>query len=173
MTNSSSLNPAECWPTATAAVKSIVKNYPGVFTNEDVEDLISAVVTKMWAAKNLYDPEKGKLYSWAWKIARNVIFDAVKEKIRKSSVSGDIERVSDNVYRLPFAGNADDELVCDDTAETFYTSLENARDRRILFYLLQGLDNAEIAEREGITPNAAAMAVFHLRQKLRKRKGSA
>lgn len=171
--STSPFDPAECWPVATAAVNSIVKHYPGFFTKEDVEDLAIVVASKMWAAKDSFDPEKGKLFSWTWKIARNVILDAVDEKIHKSAVSGDIERVSGNVYRLPFAGNADDELICNDTVETFVASLKNARDRRILFYLLQGLNNAEIAKREGITPSAAAMAVFYLRQKLRKRKGSA
>ena len=170
----SSLNPADCWPMATAAVKSILKeHYTGVFTKEDVEDIVSVVVTKMWAARHSYDTAKGKLFSWAWKIARNVILDAVNDKIHKSTVSGDFEKVSGPVHRLPFAGKTDDELICDDTLEAFHESLAIVRDKRILFYLIEGLSNDEIAKREGISPNAAGLAVFHLRKKLDKVKGSA
>ena len=171
---SSSFNPADCWPMASGAVKSIIKErYNGVFTKEDIEDIISLVVTKMWAARDSFDPAKGKLFSWVWRIARNVILDTVNEIIRKSAVSGDIEKVSVEVYRLPFAGKADDELVCNDTLEAFHASLVIARDKRILFYLLEGLGNDEIAKREGISPNAAGLAVFHLRKKLDKVRGSA
>ena len=170
----SSLNPADCWPTATTAVKSILqKHYTGVFTKEDIEDIVSFVVTKMWASRDSFDPAKGKLFSWAWRIARNVILDAVNDKIHKSTVSGDFERVSSGALRLPFEGKADDELVCNDTLEAFHASLVIARDRRILFYLLEGLGNDEIAKREGISPNAAGLAVFHLRKKLDKVRGSA
>lgn len=171
---SASFNPADCWPMATAAVKSILKDrYTGVFTKEDIEDIISLVVTKMWAARGSFDPAKGKLFSWVWRIARNVILDTVNDIIHKSAVSGDIEKASGEVYRLPFAGKADDELVCNDTVEAFHTSLVIARDKRILFYLIDGLGNDEIAKREGISPNAAGLAVFHLRKKLDKVKGSA
>lgn len=172
--SSSSLNPADCWPTATAAVKSILKeHYSGVFTKEDIEDIVSVVVTKMWAARNSFDPAKGKFFSWAWKIARNVIIDSVNDKIHKSNVSGDIEKVTGEVHRLPFAGKTDDDLICDDLLDSFHTSLALARDKRILFYLIDGLGNDEIAKREGISPNAAGLAVFHLRKKLEKVKGSA
>ena len=61
----------------------------------------------------------------------------------------------------------------EDVLEGFLDKIKSERDERIFFDLLEGLDNQEIAKREGITESAATMAVFHLRQRLRGRKGSA
>ena len=53
--------------------------------------------------------------------------------------------------------------------EQFLDVIKNAREKRILNYLLDGLSNQEIAQREGISASAATMAVFHLRQRLKER----
>ena len=162
-------DPASAWPTATAAVAGFIgKRYAGVFTAPDIEDIISAVVTDMWQYRESFDPNR-KLFSWAWRIAQNEVLDAVKYKNRRWGISGDIERASGNVYTLPTPEYTDDNLIRSQVEEQFLDVIKSAREKRILQYLLDGLGNQEIAQREGITANAAAMAVFHLRQRLKER----
>ena len=64
------------------------------------------------------------------------------------------------------AEHADDELIRDDIETGFLDRLKRERDRRIYDYLQLGLGDKDIAKREGITDNAAALAVYHLRKKL-------
>ena len=173
--NCFSFDPANVWPTATTVVAAIIgKSFAKSFSREDVEDIVSVVVTKMWAARESYDPSLGKLFTWAWKIAYRVIIDALDAKNRRRALFCD-PKGPNGVFALPIPdySKADDELIFDDIVELFYDKLKSARDKRILLYLLDGLDNKEIAEREGITASAAAMAVFHVRQKLLKDKWSA
>ena len=62
--NFNSLNPADFWPMATKAVASYIgKRYSGVFTSEDIDDIIATVVTKMWEARASFDPAKGQFFS--------------------------------------------------------------------------------------------------------------
>ena len=62
--------------------------------------------------------------------------------------------------------SADSELLRDEFVEELHNRLRQERDKRILLYLAQDLDYEEIAEREGLTKQAAYMAVFHVRQRL-------
>ena len=169
-----SFDPAEIWPLATKAVASYVgKHFAGVFTSQDIEDIVSVVATRMWDHRKSYNPAKGTLFSLIWVISHNAVLDAVADKKRRSGISGDIESGSGRVYTLPTPGHVDDDLVEEDVLNGFLDKIKSERDERIFFDLLEGLDNPEIAKREGISENAAALAVFHLRQRLRGRKGSA
>ena len=167
-------DPAQIWPMATKAVANYVgKHFASFFTSQDIEDIVSVVATRMWEHRNSYNPAKGTLFSLIWVISHNAVLDAVAEKDRRRGISGDIERGSGQVLTLPAPGHVDDDLVEEDVLNGFLAKLKSERDERILFYLLEGLDNREIAKREGISESAAAMAVFHLRQRLRNHKGSA
>ena len=162
-------NPADAWALATRAVTSFIgKRYAGVFTAEDIEDIVTNVVSKMWEARASFDPAKGKLFSWVWRIAQNATLDAVADKARRRGISGDFEKVGGGVVALPTPDYAaDDELILNDTVEHYLGKLKSDRDKRIFLYLCDGLKGPEIAEREGITRQAAYMAVFHLRKFLR------
>ena len=162
-------DPASAWPTATAAVAGFIgKRYAGVFTAQDIEDIISSVVTDMWQYRESFDPTRN-LFSWTWRIAQNDVIDAVTYKNRRLAISGDIERVNGTVYTLPTPEYADDNLIRSQVEEQFLDVIKSAREKRILHYLLDGLSNQEIAQREDITVSAATMAVFHLRQRLKQR----
>ena len=71
---------------AAKAVHGFVnKKFSGFFSEEEVEDLVSEVVMKMWKGRNAFDPSKGKVFTWVWTIAKNVVLDeAVREANRKS-----------------------------------------------------------------------------------------
>lgn len=166
---SSPFNPTECWPLATKVVASFIsKNYRGMFTAEDVDDIAADVVTKMWAKRATFNPEKGALHSWAWRIAQRAVLDAVDARAKRLGISGDIDKVPGGTYTLPTPDYAvDNELICDDRIEFYYHELKSERDRRFLLYLADGLSTDEIVAREGLTPNQVHMAVYHLRQRLK------
>ena len=165
---SSPFNAAECWPLATKVVASFVrKNYRGMFTAQDVEDIAADVVTKMWKARATFNPEKGTLHAWVWRIAQRAVLDAVNAWAKRLGISGDFEKVPGGTYALPTPNYAvDDELICDDRIEYYLSELKNERERRFLLYLADKLTTDEIMAREGLTPNQVHMAVYHLRQHL-------
>ena len=167
--NDFNLNPADFWPTATKAVASYIgKRYAGVFSAEDIEDIVGKVVCKMWAARDTFDPEKGKFFSWVWRIAQNTILDAVDALAKRRGITGDIEKVGGGTYPLPIPNYAaDDELLCDDKVEYYLHELKNERDKRFLLYLIDGLGYDEIAKRENLTASQVYMVVFRLRLRLK------
>ena len=169
MREHTTLNPADFWPLATKIVASFVrKNYRDKFNKQDIEDIVSDVVTRMWAARATYNPEKGALHSWVWRIAQRCVLDAVDAKAKRLGISGDFEKVDGGTYKLPISNyGVDDELLCDDKVEYFYHELKSERDRRFLLYLADGLSAKEIADRESLTPNQVHMVVYRLRQRLR------
>ena len=171
--HSSPFNPAECWPLATKVVASFVrKNYRGMFTAQDVEDIAADVVTKMWKARATFNPEKGTLHAWVWRIAQRAVLDAVNAWAKRLGISGDFEKVPGGTYALPTPNYAvDDELICDDRIEYYLSELKNERERRFLLYLADKLSTDEIMAREGLTPNQVHMAVYHLRQHLKELAG--
>ena len=166
---SSPFNPAECWPLATKVVASFIsKNYRGMFTAQDVDDIAADVVTKMWAKRATFKPEKGALHSWAWRIAQRAVLDAVNARAKRLGISGDFEKVPGGTYALPTLNySVDDELIRDDRIEYYLHELKNERERRFLLYLADKLSTDEIMAREGLTPNQVHMAVYHLRQHLK------
>lgn len=92
------LNPADFWSMATRVVASqIGKRYAGVFTAEDIDDIVAVVVCKMWEARASFNPEKGKVFSWVWRIAQNAILDAVDAMAKHRGISVDIEKVGGGV----------------------------------------------------------------------------
>ena len=142
------IDPKDYWTTATKAVMSYVsKKFAGFFTEADKQDIVADVVTRMWRAQESYDPTKGEEFTWIWTIAKNAVNDAANDKRKRENIGG--------------CWDDRDEFV-----EELHNRLRQERDKRILLYLAQDLDYEEIAEREGLTKQAAYMAVFHVRQRL-------
>jgi RNA polymerase sigma-70 factor (ECF subfamily) len=167
--NQNLLNPTDFWPMATKAVASYIgKRYARVFSAQDIDDIIGDVVCKMWQARASFDPAKGQLFSWVWRIAQNTILDAVDAKSKRLGISGDIEKKGGGTYELPVPEYAVyDQFICDDKLEYYISELKSERDKRFLLYLADGLKSDEIARREGLTTKQVYMVVFHLRQRLR------
>ena len=153
--NQPSFNPADFWPTAAKAVASYIgKRYAGVFSAEDIEDIVGKVVCKMWAAAPTPSPFP--------------TLDAVDAQAKRRGITGDIEKVGGGTYPLPIPNYAaDDELLCDDKVEYYLHELKNERDKRFLLYLIDGLGYDEIAKRENLTASQVYMVVFRLRQRLK------
>lgn len=172
MNNTFPFNLSELIPFVTKLVASFIGScFTGLFTTEDMDDIVGEAIRKMWESKDSFNPDKGTFYAWAWRISHNAVLDAVADKKKRRGISGDIENAHGQIIDFPaqnFA--ADDEVICDDLLEDFLGKLKSDRERRILLYLHDGFKPKEIAEREGMSIKAVYMAVFYIKRKL---KGSA
>lgn len=166
--NNLQILPKDYRTVAAKAVKSYVKtHFNGLFSAEDIEDLVSDVVLRMWGAKDSFDPAKGKEFSWIWTIAKNVVKDAAEACHKRTSISGDMDETA--IYKMETmvgTDDADKELLQDEFAEDLLGRLRLERDKRLLLYLMEDMEFEEMAKREGISVHAVYMAVFHLRQRL-------
>ena len=156
------------WPTAARAVKAYAnRKFAGFYTEAEVEDMVAEVVTKMWRARESFDPNRGTEFGWVWTIAKNAVNDAAMAKHKRENIGGcwndDVEELAEGMEAEDLA---DRQLLMDELVESLYDRLRQERDKRILLYLADGLDYEEIAEREGLTMRATYMAVFHLRRRL-------
>ena len=156
------------WTMAAKAVKAYAnKKFAGFFQEADVEDIVAEVVTKMWRARERFDPDKGSEFGWVWTIAKNAVNDAAMAKHKRENIGGcwndDVEELAEGMEAEDLA---DRQLLMDELVESLYDHLRQERDKRILLYLADGLEYEEIAEREGLTMRATYMAVFHMRRRL-------
>lgn len=156
------------WTMAAKAVKAYAnKKFAGFFQEADVEDIVAEVVTKMWRARERFDPDKGSEFGWVWTIAKNAVRDAAMAKRNRKDIGGGWDdSVAKEAEGLVGDDRADRELLQDELVESLYDHLRQERDKRILLYLADGLEYEEIAEREGLTMRATYMAVFHMRRRL-------
>ena len=152
------------------AVRGFVNRvFPTFFRHEDVEDMVQETSIKAWQAADSYDPSRS-LFNWLWTIAKNVVLTQAKRLKRErdrfisfdSLDSGDLG-LSDERLEQP----ADACLLTDELQEFFLLNLPRERDRQIFGYLLDGLDDGEIAHRLEISKPAAYTAVCRVRSQLR------
>lgn len=145
--------------------------FPTFFRHEDVEDMVQLTSIKAWRAANSYDPSR-PFFNWLWTIAKNVVLtqaDRLKrERDRFTSLdsldSGDTDPSDE---RLGLEQPVDACLLTDELQESLFQQLPGKRDRLILGYLLDGLDDGEIARRLEISKPAAYTAVCRVRSQLR------
>ena len=77
------------WTMAAKAVKAYAnKKFAGFFQEADVEDIVAEVVTKMWRARERFDPDKGSEFGWVWTIAKNAVNDAAMAKRNRKDIGG-------------------------------------------------------------------------------------
>lgn len=162
------IQPKEFRTVAAKAVRSYVKTkFNGLFSYDEVEDLVSDVVMRMWGGRDSFDPDRGKEFSWIWTIAKNVVKDAAAAKSRRDPISGDMDETATyKMENLIGTDEADRELLQNEFADDMLGRLGKERDKRLFLYLMQDMEYEEIAVREGISVKAVYMAVFHLRKRL-------
>lgn len=80
---------------ARKAHESLYKSYSGslygiisrmVIREEDAEDVLQETFLRIWKSIRSYDSDKGRLFTWMARIARNAAMDHLKSKSYKKSV---------------------------------------------------------------------------------------
>lgn len=153
---------------AKAVYGYVNKKFNGFFTKEDLEDLVSEVMMKMWKGRETYNAAKGEPFQWVWTIAKNAVKDAAQKKANQGWQYEDEEEDDDVVCQVVSPYRADDEVLRNEYVDGLFDKLKQDRDKRLLNYLLEEMECEEIARRENISAKAVYMAVFHLRQRLKK-----
>lgn len=162
-------------PVAERAVCAYTRNvFPGFFSKDDLNDLISLVVIRMWEKRDQYQESLGSVSAWVGAIAKNVVLDAVKsEKRRRScfSPASLVERVDEDGDPLGFVPVACDETdaqaIAHDTECVLRKSVPVGRDTRLLDGLIQGCNDSELAAAEGVDTGVIHTAKCRLRKRLR------
>ena len=157
------------------AVKSFALSvYPGFFTEDDLQDLISEVVLRMLVSGERYDSKRASVPTWVGTIARNMVLDAARKEVRRRRVYssmplGDrVEADGDTVGLDPSAAvETDSGVIASDTVRAFRNVVTSERDHRLLNGLLQGYDASELAAQEGVKIGSIYVAVSRLRKILR------
>ena len=163
------------WPLAEKAVKAYTRNvFDGFFSEDDLQDLTSVVVSRMWAKRAQYDESRGTVPTWVGFIAKNTVLDAVKsEKRRRSLFSSTqlVEKVDEDGDAVGFVPVASDETdaqaIAHDTERVLRKSASAGRDTRLLDGLIQGCDDSELAAAEGVDTGVIYTAKCRLRKRLR------
>ena len=160
---------------AERAVCAYTRNvFPGFFSEDDLDDLISDVVTLMWVNRGSYDERLGTVSTWVARIAKNRVLDAVKsEKRRRSlfSAAALVERVDEDGAPVGFVPVARDEtdaqVIAHDTERVLRESVRSERETNLLNGLLAERKPAELAAAENVAPKVIYPAVCNLRKHLR------
>ncbi|MEE1158481.1 MAG: sigma-70 family RNA polymerase sigma factor [Atopobiaceae bacterium] len=126
------------------------------------DDLVSTVMLNVVRSYESFDPTKGNLESWIFRIARNALFSYYRQ--RKESV--DVDAVSPEVLSY-----TDDEDVLDEQGAMVRKALETlTEEERELVYLKywEELSNKEIAARLDLNPSTVSTQLWRANQKMKK-----
>ncbi len=165
-----------------------VRNYSrkvlsGLFSNDDLDDIVQDVFIKAWENRDKYDESRGALSTWVGIIAKNAVRDAAaKEKRRRSIFSsnplvenfGDDDADDDNCRGgspmgvVPVSSvETDAEIIASDTERHYRSLARTKRESRIIDGMINGLDSDELAKAEGIPTKRIYAPVCLLRKRLR------
>ncbi|MBS1913118.1 MAG: sigma-70 family RNA polymerase sigma factor [Bacteroidetes bacterium] len=75
------------------------------------EDALQETLVKVWGNFESYDPEKGRLFTWLVRVARNIALDIFKSKgYRNTLKNQELESLVDVVDRQSSAGDDSDRI---------------------------------------------------------------
>lgn len=117
-----------------------------VSDEELAQEVLQDVFVKIWRNAGLYDPAKGRPFTWMMQIARNAALDMVRSAAVKRS--GSIRSLDDHVYAI---GNDDTQEQLDgaDMRNVLVTLRTEHRELIDMAYY-QGYSQQEIADRTGL-----------------------
>ena len=102
------------------AVRAVlIRRYRGVLAPADVEDILAVALHRSWQGRGRFDPAKGSLKAWFFRIANNVALDVLKygwHKARRLEVVTEMEGL-DYFSGRPQLDAAAKELGSDDEEE--------------------------------------------------------
>lgn len=155
------LNASLLMTTAQRAVSSYANwQFPRFFYKEELEDIAGELTYKLLRSIDNFDPEKGSMENWIFSSARNAVRSAAEQKSRRRGLITNCEGLRSDDFEQ-------DDLARKETEELMRECL-SGRNRQIFDLRVMGYESGEIAKILNITPTAAYMAIFHMRDKIRK-----
>lgn len=105
-----------------ATIRAVLKQkFPGPLDHSDFEDILAVALFRVWSRRDQFDPDRGSLRAWFYRIAVNVTKDVLRygwQKARQLEISYEPAALSDvAIERVTQRG-------CDESA---FTTNESAR----------------------------------------------
>lgn len=138
-----------------------------VATRETAEDVTSDVFLKALRSIKRYDSKRAVPRTWLLRIARNAVTDHLRSLKRRGSLHVSLDRVPDLVAQLP---SQEERVLKEERIQHLLnaTKLLARADQEILSLRYgSGLDNNEIAEALGVSPNAVAVRLHRSLKRLK------
>jgi RNA polymerase sigma-70 factor (ECF subfamily) len=138
-----------------------------VATREAAEDVTSDVFMKALRSFERYDPSLASPRTWLLRIARNAVTDHLRALRRRGSLHVTLDRVPDLVADIP---SQEERVLRQERIQALLNGNQTLRpaDQEMLALRYgAGLDNAEIAQSLGITPNAVAVRLHRALKRLK------
>ncbi|MDT8341818.1 MAG: sigma-70 family RNA polymerase sigma factor [Longimicrobiales bacterium] len=138
-----------------------------VATREAAEDVTSEVFLKALRSLDRFDERRASPRTWLMRIARNAVTDHLRRLRRRGSLHVSLDRVPDLVADVP---SPDERLLREERIQALLNASARLgkRDQEVLALRYgSGLENPEIAEALGISPNAAAVRLHRALARLR------
>lgn len=134
---------------------------------EKTEDLVSRIFLKVVEHLDDYDPDRAKMSTWIFRIAKNTLTDYFRT--HRVLISLDRERTGETPT-LTVDFETEYNRIMEPGRRAVYQALAqlNRRDRMILYYVyFQGMSYRETAGMIGISESTLASALMRAKQKLR------
>lgn len=138
-----------------------------VATRETAEDVTSEVFLKALRSIKRYDSKRAAPRTWLLRIARNAVTDHLRSLKRRGSLHVSLDRVPDLVAQVP---SQEERVLKEERIQHLLngTKLLRQSDQEILSLRYgSGLDNNEIAEALGVSPNAVAVRLHRSLKRLK------
>lgn len=108
----------------------------------EAKDILQDAFVKIWKKSKMYDPSKGKLFTWLMSIVRNQAIDLIRKNKRAGKIHGD---ASDVVMEVTVADNADLSLNYD--IQKVLAQLDDHQRELIEHSYIFGYTHPQIAEK--------------------------
>lgn len=162
----------DLWPIVSWRLKC---SFPMLFSREDLEDLAQEWLLRMWCHHGEFDPDRGKVVSWAATIALNAGRDLLRrdpEKRRRCEHGVDLVEFGDLAAAPPYA-EPEECQVSDDVRrlrECLAALTERQRDLIFARFACNGEPptSRELAEAFHSTPPAVRKEISRLVAKIRR-----
>lgn len=126
------------------------------------EDLVSTAMVNIVRHYDTYDPKRGNLEQWVFRIGRNVLFSYFRQRREDTG----LDSVPESLISY-----TDDYAALDDQGALVRSLLETlSEDERELVYLKywEELSNKEIAKRLGLNPSTVSTRLWRATDKMRR-----
>ncbi len=88
-----------------ATIRAVLKQkFPGRLDHSDFEDILAIALFRVWSRRDQFDPDRGSLRAWFYRIAANVTKDVLRygwQKARQLEVSYEPAKLSDVAVESP------------------------------------------------------------------------
>lgn len=138
-----------------------------VSTRETAEDVTSEVFMKALRSIGRYDSHRASPRTWLLRIARNAVTDHLRSLQRRGSLHVSLDRVPDLVAHVP---SQEERILKEERIQHLLngTQMLRAADQEILALRYGSeLNNNEIADALGISPNAVAVRLHRVLKRLK------